>query len=56
MRKRCVVCKRLTEKWQSVNYGPIHCYDGCYSTTGWDNRTPDGSPKYKSQHNIEEKK
>ena len=49
MRKRCKVCGKLTTKWQSVNRGIVHCYDGCYSTTGYDNRTPDGKPKYTTQ-------
>jgi hypothetical protein len=50
-RKRCKVCGKLTTKWQSINYGVIHCYDGCFSTTGYDNRTIDGKPKYKTQLN-----
>jgi hypothetical protein len=44
MRKRCVLCHCLTEKWQKVNGSPWHCYDGCYSTTGHDRRTVDGTP------------
>lgn len=31
-RRRCVVCRCLTEKWQRVNFGPYHCYDDCKST------------------------
>jgi hypothetical protein len=46
MRKRCAVCEKLTEKWQKVNGGPTHCYDGCHSTTGRDNRTVDGQPAW----------
>jgi hypothetical protein len=37
-RRRCVVCGKLTEKWQRVNGSAWHCYDGCLSTTGHDNR------------------
>jgi hypothetical protein len=43
-RRRCVVCNKLTKKWQRVNGGPWHCYDGCYSTTGCDKRTTTGKP------------
>ena len=42
-RKRCRNCGLLTDKWQRVNGGVWHCYDGCYSTTGRDNRSSDGS-------------
>lgn len=38
------MCGLLTEKWQRINGSPWHCYDGCYSTTGSDRRTWDGSP------------
>ena len=38
MKKRCIVCKKLTPYWQQVNSGPVHCYDGCKHTTGVDNR------------------
>jgi hypothetical protein len=31
-RRRCVICGKLTEKWQRINFGPWHCYDGCRST------------------------
>jgi len=48
MRRRCCRCRRLTENWQKVNGGPYHCYDGCYSTTGFDYRTVDGSPLWKN--------
>jgi len=41
-RRRCTFCKKLTHKWQSVNGSPIHCYDGCHSTTGCDRRTITG--------------
>ena len=34
----------MTLKWQKVNGRPAHCYDGCFSTTGVDRRTPDGKP------------
>ena len=43
MRKRCVKCNLLTHNWQRVCGGVWHCYDGCYSTTGIDNRSSDGS-------------
>lgn len=46
MRHKCVVCGKLTERWQRVNGGSWHCYDGCYSTTGWDRRQPDGIPHW----------
>lgn len=38
MRKRCSVCNKLTHKWQKINASPWHCYDGCFSTTGFDRR------------------
>jgi hypothetical protein len=31
-KKRCVYCKKMTSKWQRINNGPYHCYDGCKST------------------------
>jgi hypothetical protein len=34
IRHKCVVCGKLTYKWQKINGGPWHCYDGCKSTTG----------------------
>ena len=46
MRKRCIACSQLTEKWEKVNSGPTHCYDGCFSTTGSDRRTIDGKPAW----------
>lgn len=45
-RKRCVVCGKMTEKWQRVNGSPWHCYDGCFSTTGMDRRTWDMQPAW----------
>ena len=48
-RKRCVVCNKLTHTWQRINGGPWHCYDGCYSTTGWDCRTADGEPLWEKK-------
>lgn len=45
-RKRCVRCNKLTYKWHRYNGGPWHCYDGCYSTTGYDYRSVDGKPLY----------
>jgi len=44
MRRRCVVCRKLTENWQRVNGGSWYCYDGCYSTTGYDRRSINGKP------------
>lgn len=43
-KKRCANCGQLTHKWQRVNGGSWHCYDGCYSATGRDRRTEDGHP------------
>ena len=43
-RKRCVYCRKLTEKWQRINGGSWHCYDGCLSTTGKDRRVWAGPP------------
>lgn len=40
MKHRCINCAKLTEKWQRVNGGHYHCYDGCKSTTGFDHRQP----------------
>ncbi len=45
-RKRCTTCGKLTTKWQRINGGPNHCYDGCYEATGYDRRTTDGSPMW----------
>jgi hypothetical protein len=47
LRHRCVACRQLTYKWQRINGGQLHCYDGCYSTTGWDRRTVSGKPLWK---------
>lgn len=52
MRRKCVVCKKLTENWQRVCGGPWHCFDGCFSTTGRDNRTEDGKPKPKASYTF----
>jgi hypothetical protein len=54
-RRRCVVCNQLTCNWQRIYGGPWHCYDGCFSTTGIDGRTEDGTPlskggKFKKRH------
>ena len=43
-RHRCCNCGKMTKNYQRINGGPWHCYDGCYSTTGWDRRTIDGTP------------
>jgi ribosomal protein L37AE/L43A len=40
----CINCRKKTENFQRVNGGSWYCYDGCYSTTGTDRRTVDGSP------------
>ena len=37
-RRRCSICKLLTYKWQRINGGAWHCYDGCKSTIGFDRR------------------
>lgn len=37
-RRRCCICHLLTFKWQRINGGLWHCYDGCISTTGYDHR------------------
>lgn len=51
VKKKCVICKKMTEKWNRMNGGPWHCFDGCYSTTGRDLRTLDGQPAWKqSRH------
>lgn len=44
MKRTCAICKKKTEKWQRVNGSAWHCYDGCYSTTGFDRRTSCGTP------------
>lgn len=38
MKRRCVVCGKMTEKWQRINGGPWHCYDSCKSTTDHNNQ------------------
>ena len=55
-RRRCVICGKLTHKWKRINMGSWHCYDGCYSTTGWDRRTIDGQPLWENGKAIEEAK
>lgn len=45
-RKRCCNCNLMTTAWQRINGSPWHCYDGCYSTTGIDNRTVNGKPMW----------
>lgn len=52
-RRRCCICRKLTYNWQRVNGGPWHCYDGCYSTTGMDRRTIDGTPLWKGGRLID---
>jgi len=56
MRKRCSCCGKLTEKWQRINGSAWHCYDGCYSTTGCDHRTVDGTPLWKGGKEINRQK
>lgn len=46
MRRRCCICRKMTENWQRINGSPWHCYDGCYSTLGVDLRTWDGQPAW----------
>lgn len=43
-RHKCCNCGKMSGNYQRINGGPWHCYDGCYSTTGRDWRTIDGSP------------
>lgn len=45
-RKRCSVCNKLSEHWTASNNSPIYCSDGCYHTTGIDNRTINGKPMW----------
>jgi ribosomal protein L37AE/L43A len=54
MRHKCVNCGKMTENYQRINGGPWHCYDGCFSTTGRDSRTIDGTPLWKGgiRHNV----
>ncbi len=33
-----------------VNGSPPYCYDGCFSTTGIDRRTPDGKPMWETPY------
>ena len=53
-RRRCVCCGKLTHKWHRINGGPWHCFDGCYSTTGYDHRDPQGIPKWFSKEQRQE--
>lgn len=46
MRKTCSCCRKKTENWQKINGGGWHCFDGCFSTTGQDNRTVDRHPAW----------
>jgi hypothetical protein len=41
----CQNCGLLTRKWQRVNGGPWHCFDGCLSTTGVDRRQNESREK-----------
>lgn len=43
-RHRCPYCNKLSYFCHSVNGSGWYCYDGCWSTTGWDHRTKDGIP------------
>ena len=45
-RHKCVCCGKMTSNYQRINGGHWHCYDGCYSTTGWDKRTINGTPAW----------
>lgn len=51
MKFKCCNCGKMTEKWQRVNGSPASCYDGCFSTTGEDYRTTDGSPAWEPKGN-----
>ena len=44
-RKKCACCQKLSYRWQGSD-GVYVCYDGCFSTTGYDSRTPDGWPQW----------
>lgn len=45
MRKRCCSCNKLSANWNRVN-GYTFCYDGCFSTLGFDHRTKNGTPAW----------
>lgn len=47
-KRKCCFCQKLTKNWQRVNGSSWHCYDGCYSTTGFDRRTRDGQPAWEA--------
>lgn len=51
-KRRCTVCKKMTDKWQRINGGPWHCWDGCFSTTGRDYRTINGKPLWEGNKQI----
>jgi hypothetical protein len=52
MKELCTNCNQFTEMWQQINGGPIHCHDGCFSTTGRDKRTTDGKPAWRRVGNL----
>lgn len=43
--KKCPYCNKKTYRWTG-SAGSYMCYDGCFSTTGYDSRTPDGWPMW----------
>ena len=51
----CVRCRHKSNVCQRVNGGPFHCHDGCYSTTGKDWRTIDGTPLWEGGEIIDER-
>lgn len=53
-RHRCVACNKLTDRWERINGGHYKCYDGCYSTTGWDSRQKDGIPRWNLKNRPED--
>lgn len=46
--KKCVYCQKQTFRIAGGpgRGGEYMCYDGCFSTTGYDSRTPDGWPMW----------
>jgi hypothetical protein len=49
-KKKCDRCQKPSYRWEGSG-GYYVCYDGCFSTTGYDSRTHDGWPQW-----IERKK
>lgn len=51
----CRRCGKKSKRCQRVNGRPWHCHDGCYSTTGKDWRTIDGTPLWEGGKIKDEK-